>query len=114
MGNVDATGFAAEWIAAWNSHNLDRIVLHYADDIVFRSLAQQRMKNGRITGLSALRAYWGSGLQAQPNLKFELIEVFRGHECLTIHYRNHRGQTVAETVEFGPEGKVVRSFACYA
>ena len=24
--------FAAEWIAAWNSHDLERILAHYTDD----------------------------------------------------------------------------------
>ena len=32
-----AERFAAEWIAAWNSHDLETILSHYADDIVFRS-----------------------------------------------------------------------------
>jgi hypothetical protein len=115
MTNVDAARFAADWIEAWNSHDLDRIVSHYADNIVFLSpLAKQRMGQGRVVGVPALRAYWGNGLKAQPNLKFELIEVLTGYESLTIHYRNHRGQGVAETVEFGTDGKVVRSFACYA
>lgn len=115
MSQVDADTFAKEWIAAWNSHDLDRIVSHYADDIVFLSpVAQQRVGNGRVHGVAALRAYWGAGLQAQPNLRFELIRVLRGHECLTIYYRNHRSQSVAETVEFGPTGKVARAFACYA
>jgi hypothetical protein len=53
-------------------------------------------------------------LKAQPDLAFELIEVLEGHGSLTILYRNHRGQRVAETFEFGPDDKVVRGFACYA
>jgi len=115
MSQVDAEAFAAEWIAAWNSHDLERIVSHYTDDIVFLSpVAQQRVGNGRVVGIASLRDYWGSGLKAQPNLHFELVKAHRGHECLTIYYRNHRAQVVAETVEFGPNGKVVRAYACYA
>jgi len=37
-----------------------------------------------------------------------------GHACLTILYLNHRNQQAAETFEFANDGKVVRSFACYA
>jgi hypothetical protein len=62
----------------------------------------------------ALRNYWSKGLAARPDLKFELLEVLAGHQCLTIRYRNHRGQSAAETFEFGSNGKIVRSFACYA
>jgi len=29
---MNAREFAAEWIAAWNSHDLDRILEHYSDD----------------------------------------------------------------------------------
>jgi ketosteroid isomerase-like protein len=27
-----AERFAAEWIAAWNNHNLEQILAHYEDD----------------------------------------------------------------------------------
>ena len=110
----DPQAFAEEWVASWNSHDLDRILSHYAADIAFLSpLAEKRLGNGRVEGLEALRAYWRSGLESQPNLKFVLENVLTGHRCLTILYTNHRGQAVAETLEFGTDGKVVRSFACY-
>ena len=32
-----AEHFAAEWIAVWNSHDLEAILKHYADDVVFHS-----------------------------------------------------------------------------
>lgn len=40
MSTVDITDFAHEWIAAWNAHDLERILAHYADDVelVRRSL----------------------------------------------------------------------------
>ena len=37
MKSVDLHAFAEEWITAWNTHDLDRILSHYAEDIVFRS-----------------------------------------------------------------------------
>jgi len=112
--NVDAQAFAAEWIAAWNSHDLERVLSHYSTDIVFLSpIAQAVVGDGRVIGISALRSYWGQALAARPDLKFELLDVLVGHECLTVLYRNHRGQHAAETFEFGADGKIVRSFACY-
>lgn len=107
--------FAQNWIAAWNAHDLERILAHYAAEIVFLSpVAEKRVGNGRVVGIPALRAYWDAGLAAQPDLRFDLLGVLVGHECLTIHYRNHRGQSAAETFEFSGEGKVVRSYACYS
>jgi ketosteroid isomerase-like protein len=106
--------FAADWIVAWNSHDIDHILSHYADDMELLSpVAQKLVGHGRISGLPALRAYWTKGLAAQPNLKFQFIDIRVGHDCLTILYRNHREQQAAETFEFGAHGKVVRSFACY-
>jgi hypothetical protein len=114
MTDEEAREFAAEWIAAWNSHDLDRVLRHYADDIVFLSpYAEKLVGNGRILGIAALRAYWRKGLAALPNLHFDFVALRIGYDCLTILYRNHRGQDAAETFEFAADGKVVRSFACY-
>lgn len=109
-----ARAFAAEWLAAWNAHDLSRILAHYDERIVFLSpLAQARTGNGRVEGRDALRRYWEGGLKAQPDLKFELEDVLVGHEAVTILYRNHRGQRVAESFEFNSAGHAVRAMACY-
>lgn len=107
--------FAAEWIAAWNARDLDRILSHYADEVVFLSpVAARLLGNGRVEGIAALRDYWRKGLAGAPELRFELIDILVGYQCLTILYRNHRGQQVAETCEFGAAGRIVRSSGCYA
>jgi uncharacterized protein (TIGR02246 family) len=110
----EAQAFGADWIAAWNAHDLARVLAHYADDIVFLSpIAEQVTGDGHVAGKAALAAYWTKALAAHPNLHFDFEGVRAGHRCLTILYRNHRGQDVAETCEFGDDGRVVRSFACY-
>lgn len=110
----EAEAFAHEWIAAWNAHDLERVLAHYADDVVFLSpVAEQVTGDGRVTGKAALRAYWTRALAARPDLKFELTDVRAGFSCLTILYANHRGQQAAETCEFDDAGRVVRAFACY-
>ena len=112
--DIDNQSFAEEWIAAWNARDLERILSHYAPDIVFLSpVAARRLGNGRVTGISELGAYWGSALAAIPDLRFELEAVLSGHQCITILYRNQARQLVAETVEFNAVGKIVRSSACY-
>lgn len=110
-----ARAFSQEWIAAWNAHDLERILSHYAPGVVFLSpLAQARIGNGRVVGIPALRDYWGKGLASQPDLRFTLLDVLTGHNSVTILYRNHRGQSAAETFELGDDHKVARSCACYA
>jgi ketosteroid isomerase-like protein len=74
--NSSPQAFADEWIAGWNSHDLERVLSHYASDIVFLSpIAQQLIGNGRVSGISALQSYWEKGLAAHPGLKFELLGV---------------------------------------
>ena len=115
MTPAAARAFALDWIESWNAHDIERILSHYAPEIVVLSpVAQRRVGDGRVVGLDTLRDYWGQGIAAQPDLAFELIDVLTGHHCLTIHYGNHRGQTAAETFEFRADGKVTKSYACYA
>jgi len=112
--DIDERRFAQDWVDAWNARDLERILSHYAAEIVFLSpVAARRLGDGRVTGIAALRAYWGSALAAIPDLRFELEAVLSGHQCITILYRNQSRQLVAETVEFNAAGKIVRSSACY-
>lgn len=110
----DPHRFAAEWETGWNSHNLDRILAHYRDDIVFRSQkAQALVGTGELKGKDALRAYWAAALAKQPELVFSVQDVFAGHEMIVITYLNHRGILAAETLYFDAEGLVFRAAACH-
>jgi ketosteroid isomerase-like protein len=110
----EARAFAADWIAAWNRLDMEAVLAHYADEVEFLSpLAERLTGAGRVVGRPALRAYWTQALATRPDLHFELEDVFAGAGCLTILYRNHRGERAAETVELDAQDKVVRSYACY-
>lgn len=37
MNQKQANEFAAEWIEAWNAHDIDRILSHYTDDFEMNS-----------------------------------------------------------------------------
>ncbi|MEL6767591.1 MAG: nuclear transport factor 2 family protein [Pseudomonadota bacterium] len=112
---MDSAAFARDWEAAWNAHDLDRIMAHYRVDVIFRSRkAAALMGSGEIAGKEALRHYWEAALARQPDLSFTLTEVFEGHGMLVIAYTNHRGVRAAETLYFDDEGKVFRGAACHA
>jgi hypothetical protein len=113
----DAQEFAHAWIIAWNSHDLDRILFHYAENIVLTSPAAAKLLNdpaGTVTGIPALRAYFQRGLQAFPNLHFELIDVFAGLSTVVLIFKNQRGARTAEFMEFQEQGKIVRVVANYS
>lgn len=115
MIHKDAARFAAEWQAGWNSHDLDRILAHYAPHIVFRSRkALALVGTGELVGRAALRDYWARALALQRDLRFEVVDVFEGHEMLVITYRNHKGVLAAETIWFDADGLIERAAACHA
>lgn len=112
-----AEHFAAEWIAVWNSHDLEAILSHYAEDIVFRSPRIALVMGEKIdfvAGKAALARYWRKALGIAKDLRFELDRVYVGSDCLTIAYCNQRGQNAAETFVFNAEELVVESIATYA
>jgi ketosteroid isomerase-like protein len=118
MIDADTAGsFARDWVKAWNDHDLEAILAHYAEDVVFHS-PRIRMVTGAdtnsVSGKMALRAYWSRALAQARDLYFEVDHVYAGSDALTIVYTNHRQQSVAETFLFGSDGKVVRSVATYA
>lgn len=98
-----ASKFAEEWQAAWNSHDIDRILAHYTDDVVFQSpyvVHRFGDPSGEVRGKEALRAYWSSGIEAQPDLKFSIDDVRVSVDTLVINYRNQRGHAVSEVLRF--------------
>jgi hypothetical protein len=111
-----AQAFAREWVKAWNDHDLDAILAHYAEGVVFHS-PRIRIVTGRdidfVTGKADLRAYWSAALDRLRNLYFEIDQVLPGSNALTILYTNERSQQVAETFIFDTAGKVERSIAAY-
>ncbi|HWF91830.1 MAG TPA: nuclear transport factor 2 family protein [Terriglobales bacterium] len=113
----NARKFADEWIAAWSSHDLDRIMEHYADNVVLISPVAAKLLNdpsGAVKGKQAVRAYFKKGLEAYPHLKFELIEVMWGLSSVILHYVNQKGTKSGEFMEMDAAGKVVKVVANYS
>ena len=111
-----AQALAAEWIAAWNAHDLEAILAHYAEDVVLTSPVAARLLNdpsGNVRGKAALRAYFSKGLEAFPNLKFDLVDVMWGISSVVLYYVNQRGTKTGEFMEINSDGKVTRVVANY-
>lgn len=116
MENKFATEFAEEWIAAWNAHDLPRILSHYTDDFEMSSPKMIQIANepsGRLVGKAAVAAYWSTALALIPDLHFELLAVMHGIDSIVIHYRGVGGQLVAEVLFFNSAGLVTRACANY-
>jgi hypothetical protein len=111
-----AQQLASEWIAAWNSHDLERILAHYVDTFEMRSpLIVERgfSADGTLRGKAAIRPYWSAGLAATPPIRFELLGVYAGVSSVVIHYRSVGRKLVTEILELDGERRIVRGSACY-
>lgn len=117
MNNTIAAHFAHEWIASWNSHNLDEILSHYAEDVSFHSPFIQQLgfnDTGVIRSKSELGDYFAIGLNRYPDLHFTFHHCYTGINTLVIHYTSVNGLLAAEVFELNNVGKAAKVYCHYA
>jgi hypothetical protein len=108
MDRAWAEAFVEQWAGDWNAHDLEALLRHYSDDVVFTSPAAVQLVGGDgvIRGKDSLRRYWGEGIRRLPDLHFEVVGFYIGIHVLVINYRNQRGGLVCEVLRF--DGLVVK------
>ena len=117
MTHHQAHEFAKDWIDSWNSHDLERVLSHYAEDFEMRSPFISQFVNepsGRLVGKEKVRNYWQVALSKIPDLHFQLIDVQVGATSIAIRYSNQAGKQATEVLFFGGDGLVVRAAAHYS
>lgn len=98
-----ARQFTTGWLAAWNAHDVEAVLAHFADDAVFSSPLAQRIVDGSdgvIRGKSNLRDYWREGLRRSPELHFDVQGLYVGVNTVVIQYRNQSDGLVSEVLTF--------------
>jgi len=116
MTRDEAWELANDWVAAWNSHDLDAIMTHYADGVELTSPAAAQLlgtSDGKVVGKASLQAYFQRGLEAYPNLHFHLEDVLWGLSSVVLYYTNQKGTRTAEFMELSANRKVTRVVANY-
>ena len=105
----DPVAFADEWVGAWNDHDVEAVLAHFHEDVVFSSPVAARLlpeSGGLIRGKPALRDYWVTALSILPDLHFEVVGVYGGESVVVINYRNQAGGLVNEVLMF--DGDLIR------
>ncbi len=76
-GKVAGSGFLQQAFAAWNSHDPDKVVTFYTEDVVYEDVAYGIVNHGR----SELRKFAAGFFEAVPDLKLEVVSssVHNGH-----------------------------------
>jgi hypothetical protein len=113
----DAKQFANRYIDAFNSRSIDRIMSLYADktEVVSATVIQiLKRPSGIVQGHAEVRDYFTKALAAYPYLKWQLIEVTFGLNCVVAYYVNEKATRSCEVLELDAEGKIIRHIATYS
>ena len=111
---ADLTALGRDWIAAWNSRDLERVLALYADECEMTSDKIQALgfdSRGTLRGKAKLREYWGKALQLVPNLQFDLIDLFVSPDSVVVSYANERGAKICEYLRIDAERRIVQGSA---
>ena len=115
MTHDEAHTFAAEWAAAWNRRDIEAILAHFDENLVFTSPTAKAVTGaGVVHGKTALRTYWTAALARLSHLHFTVERVLwdAAAQELAIIYLSETGERkrrVSENHIFGPDGLVVRA-----
>lgn len=77
----DVKKLCVDLVAAWNSHDIDRILSHYSEDFVLispRVRDKYGVADGTIRGRENVRKWWGPSLKQQPDFRMEYVDVLVG------------------------------------
>ena len=109
-----ARRFAQGWIKAWNTHDIEAIMAHYAREVtVVSPVAGRLLGCAEVKGKDAVKDYFIKGLHAYPDLAFRLLDVLIGWQSVVLYYLNQNGVKAAEFMRLDDQGKVVQMVAHY-
>jgi SnoaL-like domain len=113
---ADGERLAEEWIAAWNTHELDSIMALYSPAVSFQTptiIDTLGVPDGLVSGAERLREHFGRGLQRLPDLHFALDTVYVGVRSIAITYHWANGTPVCELHQYDPDERIERVQALY-
>jgi ketosteroid isomerase-like protein len=103
-----------EWVAAWNSRDLERVLALYADNSEMTSDKIPALgfdASGTLRGKANIRSYWAKALQLLPNLHFDLIDTYVSPDSIVVFYQNERGARICEYLRLNADGKIIQGSA---
>jgi hypothetical protein len=111
-----ANELATDWFEAWNSHDINRIMNHYSDDVQFTSpfvVKVMGVPSGTIRGKENLRDYFATALQKYPDLCFNNLKVTPGLGSMVLCYESINHLDAAETMILGDDNETICSVLCH-
>lgn len=102
--------FAKNWLVAWNSHDVEKILECYSDEILLVSPLVRKITGNQLgvqIDKNELRELCTKIFTEIPELKFSLAAVAVGIDSLTIHYTSSQCDMVADVLKFDENWKIV-------
>lgn len=111
---------ALQWFAAFNSHDIEKLLDLYNDDAAHYSpklKVHQPQTNGLINGKNALRNWWTDAFKRLPNLNYNVIKLTADDDQIFMEYI--RQTPTEEDVRVGEvlvikNGKIIESRVYYS
>ena len=114
---IDATAFAQRWISDWNHKDVDAVLAHFSENVVFTSArAKAIVGSPRVEGNSSLREYWSKAIDRIQSIHFTLDYVISDGNRMSIVYMaeiDGRRMRAVEFFIFGEDGLVREGEAMY-
>jgi hypothetical protein len=107
-----AEKFAEEWAQAWNRRDVEAVLAHFRDDVIFASPTALVVTGSSVVyGKNALRAYWTAALARSGSIRFNVLRVLwdaASRELAIIYVADIDGRTgtVSENLIFGDDGLI--------
>lgn len=110
MDAIEAEQIAKAWTEAWNTNDLDSMLEHYAEDVVFYSPFIKLVDENAplvIHGKTALREYFARGKEAYPHDRFQLHRTGLGAGSIVLNYISVNGMLANEVHVLNDENKAI-------
>ena len=107
---ADSRDFAERWVSEWNRKDVEAMLTHFSDDVVFASPRVQAILGAsRVEGKTKLREYWTRAISRVQTIHFALDHVIREGDRMGIVYVaeiDGRRMRAVEFLKFGDDGLI--------
>jgi ketosteroid isomerase-like protein len=114
---IDARTFADRWISDWNRKDVEAVLSHFSESVVFTSpRAKVIVGTSRVEGKSSLREYWTKAIDRTQTIHFTLDYVISDADRIGIVYIAEiegRRMRCVEFIVFGDDGLVCEGEAMH-
>lgn len=98
-----------DYIAAWNSHDTDRIMTFFDPGVIYEDVALKK-----VLSFDELREFVEGAIHRSPDLKFDIVSICEGNGMISWEWLMHRTRDGVPTATPGQSmtifaGKIIHN-----